>query len=72
MFCCMFLLCSLTEFELNRERCISEQEKYYTIPRNSEIGNVYKAVLQANRPASTAGRLIKCHSLAVVVHVRRQ
>ena len=46
---------AIGEFELNRERCISEQEKYYTIPRNSEIGNVYKAVLQAKRPASTAG-----------------
>jgi len=71
MFCCMSLLWSLTEFELSRERYTSEQEKYYTIPRNSEIGNVYKAVLQAKRPASTAGRLIKWHALAEVVLVRR-
>lgn len=43
------------DFHLNRERYDLVNEKYYTIPRNSEIGNVYKAVLQAKRPASTAG-----------------
>lgn len=41
------------DFVLSRNK--TDQEKYYTIPRNSEIGNVYKAVLQAKRPASTAG-----------------
>ncbi|XP_052062926.1 protein MTSS 1-like isoform X2 [Mytilus californianus] len=41
------------DFVLSRAK--AEQEKYYTIPRNSEIGNVYKAVLQSKRPASTAG-----------------
>ncbi|XP_076112602.1 uncharacterized protein LOC143080582 isoform X2 [Mytilus galloprovincialis] len=41
------------DFTLTRNK--TDQEKYYTIPRNSEIGNVYKAVLQAKRPASTAG-----------------
>ncbi|KAJ8303508.1 hypothetical protein KUTeg_019904 [Tegillarca granosa] len=33
----------------------SQHEKYFTIPRNSEIGNAYRAVFQAKRPASTAG-----------------
>ncbi|XP_021359519.1 metastasis suppressor protein 1-like isoform X2 [Mizuhopecten yessoensis] len=33
---------------------VPEIEKYYTIPRNSEIGNVYRQ-LQAMRPASLAG-----------------
>ncbi|XP_033754842.1 protein MTSS 1-like isoform X3 [Pecten maximus] len=33
---------------------VPEIEKYYTIPRNSEMGNVYRQ-LQATRPASLAG-----------------
>lgn len=58
--CCMCVLYSLADFTLTRNK--TDQEKYYTIPRNSEIGNVYKAVLQAKRPASTAGRFCPCNS----------
>lgn len=56
----MCVLYSLADFTLTRNK--TDQEKYYTIPRNSEIGNVYKAVLQAKRPASTAGRFCPCSS----------
>ncbi|KAK3086144.1 hypothetical protein FSP39_014225 [Pinctada imbricata] len=43
------------DFDLSNQECMNDSEKYYTIPRNSEIGTMYKAVLQAKRPASTAG-----------------
>lgn len=42
-----------SDIELTREQ--TAKEKYFTIPRNSEIGNAFKAVLQSKRPASTAG-----------------
>ncbi|XP_048743915.1 protein MTSS 2-like isoform X22 [Ostrea edulis] len=42
-------------FDHNTTECISANEKYFTIPRNSEIGNMFRAEMQAKRPASTAG-----------------
>ncbi|XP_078337588.1 uncharacterized protein LOC111134024 isoform X2 [Crassostrea virginica] len=42
-------------FDHNTSECISGNEKYFTIPRNSEIGNMFRAEMQAKRPASTAG-----------------
>ncbi|XP_062619119.1 protein MTSS 1-like isoform X3 [Saccostrea cucullata] len=42
-------------FDHNTTECISGNEKYFTIPRNSEIGNMFRAEMQAKRPASTAG-----------------
>ncbi|KAK3603931.1 hypothetical protein CHS0354_042942 [Potamilus streckersoni] len=34
---------------------VREQEKYNTIPRNSQISQMYRTAFQAKRPASTAG-----------------
>ncbi|XP_069113554.1 protein MTSS 2-like isoform X2 [Argopecten irradians] len=43
------------DYDLSTEQdYVPEIEKYYTIPRNSEMGNVYRQ-LQASRPASLAG-----------------
>lgn len=63
---CFFSLCVFTifsydivfaDFDHNTSECISGNEKYFTIPRNSEIGNMFRAEMQAKRPASTAGVL---------------
>lgn len=58
---CVFTLFSyyivFADFDHNTSECISGNEKYFTIPRNSEIGNMFRAEMQAKRPASTAGVL---------------
>ncbi|XP_056003520.1 protein MTSS 1-like isoform X4 [Ostrea edulis] len=46
---------AMGDFDHNTTECISANEKYFTIPRNSEIGNMFRAEMQAKRPASTAG-----------------
>uniref|UniRef100_A0A8W8KJR5 IMD domain-containing protein n=1 Tax=Magallana gigas TaxID=29159 RepID=A0A8W8KJR5_MAGGI len=46
---------AMGDFDHNTSECISGNEKYFTIPRNSEIGNMFRAEMQAKRPASTAG-----------------
>ncbi|XP_061189761.1 protein MTSS 2-like isoform X3 [Saccostrea echinata] len=46
---------AMGDFDHNTTECISGNEKYFTIPRNSEIGNMFRAEMQAKRPASTAG-----------------
>lgn len=58
---CVFTIFSydivFADFDHNTSECISGNEKYFTIPRNSEIGNMFRAEMQAKRPASTAGVL---------------